>query len=111
METGPSQMKPIADLFGSYSIVSAREGKKKRTSERSELVRYFFEHAKPAWKGKTELKPSYVAWKLSHLSVQDLYAFKSMCEDRTRSGYPWAKYFWGSLKEQSWQKAGYEAGS
>lgn len=97
---------PLADLFGKYSIDTRSVLEKKRTrSERSELVRYFFENAKERWLGKKPLSPAYVGMKLAHLSLHDLYAFKSMCEDRSRGGYPWAKFFWGALKEQPWQIA------
>lgn len=87
----------LADLFGQYTLPE----KKKRTSERAELVRYFFDNAKIAWTGQRPLSPAFVGMKLASLSVQDLYAFKSMCEDRERSGYPWSKYFWGSLKARA----------
>lgn len=97
-----STPKPIADLFGNYTLPPV--GVKKRTSERAELVRYFYENAKVGWQGKGKLSPGYVGMRLAHLTVQDLYAFKSMCEDRRRTGYNWSKYFWGSLKSQPWQQ-------
>lgn len=99
-----STMKPIADLFGSYSMPEVK--KRKPTSERAELVRYFFENARLTWPGKKPLTPAFIGMKLSHLSLTDLYAFKSMCEDRRRTGYTWSKFFWGALKEQAWQQAG-----
>ena len=103
MDGETSTLNHVGSLFANY--VMPQPQAKKRTSERSELVRYFFEHASTAWTGKKPLSPGYVGMKLAHLTVQDLYAFKSMCEDRARSGYPWAKYFWGALKEQTWQTA------
>lgn len=101
-DTDTNTMRPIADLFGGYQVPTV--AKKKRTSERAELVRYFFEHAKAGWGGRGPLTPGFIGYKLAPLSVQDLYAFKSMCEDRSRNGYPWGKFFWGALKEQPWQQ-------
>lgn len=100
MEGQEHTITPLADLFGNYTLPPS--SKKKRTSERSELVRYFYDRAKTGWRGKTELTPARIAYKLSHLTLQDLYAFKSMCMDRERNGYPWSKYFWGSLKNHEW---------
>lgn len=91
----------MSSLFAGYTM--PQPTKKKRTSERTELVRYFYDHAAARWTGNRPLSPGYIGMKLAHLTIQDLYAFKSMCEDRARLGYPWAKYFWGALKEQSWQ--------
>lgn len=99
MESETSTLRPIASLFAGYELPVAP---KKRTSERSELVRYFFEHAKTDWGGSRPLEVRYVGFKLAHLKVRDLYALKSMCEDRATRGYPWAKFFWGSLKEHDW---------
>lgn len=93
----------IGSLFAGYEM--PQPVARKKTSERAELVRYFFDHAKASWPGKRPLSPGYIGMKLSHLSMTDLYAFKSMCEDRSRNGYAWGKFFWGSLKEQSWQTA------
>lgn len=83
----------IGSLFAKYDL-----SKKKPLNERAELVRYFFEHAKKGWLATRPLKPAYIASRLAHLSIFDLHAFKSQCEDRARRGYPWGKYFWGSLK-------------
>lgn len=102
MESETSTLHPIASLFEGYEIPVA----KTRTSERSELVRYFFEHAKAEWGGRRPLSAAYVGSRLSFLSILDLYAFKSMCEDRARNGYPWGKFFWGALKERKEDIAG-----
>lgn len=93
-------MEHIKDLFGKYQPLP----KKKRVTERSLLIQYFYENALSHWRGKQKLTPSYIGYKLSHLKMLDLYAFKSMCEDRRRNGYPWAKFFWGSLKSHEWNK-------
>lgn len=84
----------IGTLFAQYDVAT----KVKPMSERAELVRYFFENANKDWKGKTPLKPGYLGMRLAHLSMFDLHAFKSQCEDRRKNGYPWGKYFWGALK-------------
>ena len=100
VDTGPVS---LGTLFAGYELPGVV--KKKRTSERAELVRYFYEHALSGWPGKRPLSPGYMGMKLSHLSLMDLYAFKSMCEDRSRNGYAWGKFFWGSLKAEvrPWQ--------
>lgn len=94
MEGETNTLKSTASLLAKYKVPQ----QEKRTSERTELVRYFFEHARDGWMGNRPLNAGYLASRLSHLSVTDLYAFKSMCEDRIRNGYPWGKFFWGSLK-------------
>lgn len=95
----------MSHLFAGYELPKAKKG----ISERGELLNYFFEKAEVEWSGAKALKLPYVAFKLSHLTLLDLYAFKSMCEDRVRNGYPWGKFFWGSLKEQTWQRAGIDS--
>jgi hypothetical protein len=88
---------PIASLLGKYAAqVPARAC----ASERAELVRYFLDNAGAAWSGKRRLSAAYVGSRLAHLSVQDLYAFRSMLEDRARTqpGFVWSKAFWGMLK-------------
>lgn len=87
----------ISTLFARYDVAR----KVKPTSERAELMRYFFENAIKDWGGKTPLKPGYVGMRLAHLTMFDLHAFKSQCEDARRRQYPWSKYFWGSLKVKS----------
>lgn len=84
-------MEHIASLFGTYTP-------KKRTSERAELIRYFHERARD--KSGKPYRPAYIAARLSHLTVQDLYAFKSMLADRERTvpGFNWNKAFFGMLK-------------
>lgn len=83
----------ISNLVAGYQL------EKKSVNERAELVRYFFDHAKKGWLATRPLRPAYVASRLGHLSLMDLYAFKSILEDRMRSGKgPWGKLFWGMLK-------------
>lgn len=90
-------METATDLFG-IERYTHRTGKP--MAERSSLIKYFYEHAKLSWNSKRPLTPAYIASSLSHLALQDLYSFKSMCEDRARiqAGFVWGKFFWGSLK-------------
>lgn len=103
---------PISDMFegeNSSLMRSFKESlefsskvlfdpKKVRTSERSELIKFFVENLKDK-KGK-QYKPARIAMLLSHLKVKDLYVFKSMCKDRLdRNGeVAMNKYFWFSLR-------------
>jgi hypothetical protein len=84
-------------LFENYkpTLSSTR---RKNTSERAELVRYFFDHAAKEWTMPSVLTPRRIALKLSHLSMFDLYAFKKILEDKEKAGYPWSRAFWGMLK-------------
>lgn len=49
------------------------------------------------WKVVKEVKPSFVAFKLSHLNVGDLYYFLSTCR-QSKSGF--SKCFFGALKSR-----------
>lgn len=62
----------------------------KRVTERGELLKYFA--------SKLDKKISYVAFKVSHLALPDLYYIQSICNSYEREGNPWAKAFYGSLK-------------
>lgn len=72
----------------------------KRTSERAELIKFFVENLRN--KKDRPYAASYIAYRLSHLSVKDLYTFKSMCEDRLRRNGQEAfqKFFWWSIKSK-----------
>ena len=90
-----SDMERIGNLFGK----SAKPIRKRR-SERSELVEYFYLNANADRDGKKykKLPASFFAYKLSHLKVPDLYYLKSVCEDARRRGASWSKTFWYELK-------------
>lgn len=64
--------------------------KKSRKTERGELLKYFA--------GKIDKTIPYVAFRLTKMSLQDLYHIKSACDDYERMGEPWSKAFYGSLK-------------
>lgn len=71
---------------------------KKKTSERAELLKFWVDNLRDI-KGKP-YKPARIGMLLAHLSIQDLYAFKSQCNDRlTRNGQEtFQKYFWYAIK-------------
>lgn len=91
-------MKPISetvDLFGNSRFIR-NDGK--MLSERAGLVRYFHQRARN--KQGEQFDVGYIGLLLAHLDLQDLYAFKSMLEDRERTvpGFNWNKAFFGMLK-------------
>lgn len=71
---------------------------KNNKTERGELLKFFVDNIKNK-KGKT-YSFSFIAMKLSHLNIQDLYYFVSSCKDRlSREGeITMQKYFWWSIK-------------
>lgn len=89
--------------------------KKKPRSERAILIEYFQERA--VGKNNKPFSHAKINMMLSYCSVQDLYAFKSMLEDRARTFKPykgqdgkmvlsfnWNKTFFGMIKskETNW---------
>lgn len=97
-------MKPLADF-----LLAEPPQKKRAGSERSDLIRYFHDRAMDR-KGKP-FRAGYIAYRLAHLSIRDLYAFRSDLEDRMKTFRPyttkegeyvpsfnWNKAFWGALK-------------
>lgn len=79
--------------------------KSKITNERQSVIKMFVDalnltagtryKKNNTWVTVKEVKPSYVAYKLSHLKIQDLYGFYSVCRD-SKSGF--SKTFYGALK-------------
>lgn len=65
---------------------------KKKTSERSELVGYF--HERLTNKKGQKFRVQFIAMKLAHLKVPDLYYLQSICKQAKNFG----SCFWGSLK-------------
>lgn len=92
MET-ESHPKLLGDL-----ILKRQPTSQKRLSERASVVQYFHERARD--KNGKQFSAPYIGRRLSHLTLQDLYAFKSMLEDRSRTqiGFNWNKMFFGMLK-------------
>lgn len=78
--------------------------KKKINSERAYVISMFVEELNKIagtkykvgkeWKIVKEVKPAFVAWKLSHLKLVDLYSFLSQC----RQAKIFSKCFYGCLK-------------
>lgn len=88
-------MEHITNLFGQkFSLTK----KGMPQSERAELIKYFVDHARD--KNNKPFKASFIGYKLSHLKLEDLYSFKSMLVDRSRTqvNFNWNKTFWGMLK-------------
>lgn len=84
----------IKDLFGNGRFLK----KGKILSERAGLIKYFHERARNKFNETFDV--SYIGMILAHLTVQDLYAFKSMLEDRSRTkkNFNWNKDFFWELK-------------
>jgi hypothetical protein len=95
-------MEAIKDIFGRYSIAP----KKKARSEREDLISYFYDNALKNWDEKKygPLEPSFIAVRLSHSSIGDLYWFQkelnTYCEKNQCKvgGTKWSIKFWGMTK-------------
>jgi preprotein translocase subunit Sec61beta len=84
----------IKDLFGKERFLK----KGKVLNERAGLIKYFHERARNKLGDPFDV--SYIGMLLAHLTVQDLYAFKSMLDDRERTlpNFNWNKTFFGMIK-------------
>ena len=86
-----NKVVPIKDLFGNERFLK----KGKILNERAGLIKYFHERARN--KLDEQFDVSYIGMILAHLTLQDLYSFKSMLEDRARTkrNFNWNKdFFW-----------------
>lgn len=82
------QPKALADLFGGYTT---QRPKKARQSERGTLLEHFSQ--------KLSMPIPRFVWRLTGLSIKDLYYINSICDSYEREGKGvWAKCFYGSLK-------------
>lgn len=103
-------MQSIGTLFNTETI----KEKKPINSERAWVISQFVEELNKLagtkyqkdgkWFVVKEVKPSYVAWKLSHLKLVDVYYFLSECR-QSKSGF--SKCFYGALKsypQGNWTK-------
>ena len=90
-----TDIKEIKDLFGNSRFL--QKGKY-LMSERAGVLKYFIDRARDI--NNQPLRASFIGMKLSHLNITDLYAFKSMLQDRERTipDFNWNKAFWGMLK-------------
>lgn len=95
-------MQSIGTLFNTDSIPTK---KSKISNERQYVISQFVERLNvnvgkkykvgEVWKVQQEIKPAFIAFKLSHLSMSDLYYLLSTCKD-SKCGFE--KCFWGCLK-------------
>lgn len=86
-------MESISDAINKRRF---EKNNKKRPSERGELLEYFTEKINAGRKG-TKYKPltlKYVAVRVAHISVPDLYHLKKICN----SGKSFSQVFFGSIK-------------
>lgn len=81
-----NELKPIASLFHEYEIPP----KKARATERGELLKFFSE--------KMSRSIPFMAKRLAHLDIPDLYYLQSVCISYEREGKEFGKAFNGSLK-------------
>ena len=89
----PGRPKSILDLLQTRE---PQKQEKSRRTERGDLITYFHERVLDK-KGKS-FRIAFIATKLAHLSLQDLYYLKSTCEDASRRGKPFGAIFWWSIK-------------
>jgi hypothetical protein len=84
-----SSYASIADLFGNRQFV-----KKGRRTERGDLVSFF--------SNEMQREPRYIAFRLSHLTIPDLYYIKSVYTDtQRRNGNVSAiKYLWAITRTE-----------
>lgn len=76
----------------SISLFTKLPEVKKKGSERGDLLQYFTDTIKDR-KGKP-YRIAYIAMRLSHLQVKDLYYLQSLCKQSNN----FERTFWGSLK-------------
>lgn len=90
--------KRIGDLTNPY--VRGRSAARRSNSERAELIGWFTDKINIAREGTKfkKLACRAIGVKLAHLSVFDLYAFKSQALDYEKRGGSFSKYFFGALK-------------
>jgi len=94
-------METVGDVLKKYH--ERKEKREKMRSERADLIRQFTEAINAERDGVKykKLKPAFIAFRLSHIKkLSDLYAFLSMCNDRSKRGQSFSKYFWWAIKAQ-----------
>lgn len=83
-------MEQISSLF------NFEDKKSKAGSERATLIEFFVDNVKDR-KGK-KYKPSFIAMRVSHLKLADLYYMMSQAKEYEKKGGEIGKYFFGSLR-------------
>lgn len=84
-------MEPISSLFKVEPISKAN-------SERASVIEWFVNSMRD--KKGNKYKPSYIAFKVSHLNLQELYYMKSTAIAYQHNGGEVGRYFFGSLKNR-----------
>lgn len=81
-----------------FKPLEVKAGKQKSRSERSDLIGYF--HSKLLNKEGQPFKAQYLAIRLAHLTLEDLYYLKSVSEDilNRKDLTAMSKHFWWSIK-------------
>lgn len=84
-------MQSLTDLFGTYRLaVRYKPSGKQQGSERGELVSYFAK--------ELERDVRFVAVRMSHYTLDQLYALRSAFSDRlTRNGQESARKYWWAI--------------
>jgi len=69
-------------------------------SERATVISIFVQEINKERTGTKfkQLSPKAIAIKLSHLKLQDLYTFLSLCRDYKNRQKSFSRYFFGALK-------------
>jgi hypothetical protein len=67
-------------------------------TERGDLIQDFLDRLTPDWNGKRPLTFSYLVFRLTGLSKDDLYYLRSLCDQESRRGVPYGKVFFGAIK-------------
>lgn len=88
-----SSHKSIADILAQHA---PKEPKATKRTERGDLITYF--HQRLTDKKGKRFNIGFIATKLAHLKLHDLYYLKSTCEDAERRGKPFGAIFWWSIK-------------
>ena len=84
-----------------FDIIKEKQQiKQGATSERASVIQQFTEEINQEREGTKYklLTGKVIAIKLSHLKLQDLYTFLSLCRDYKNRQKSFSKYFFGALK-------------
>lgn len=86
-------MQPISMLLPELKVSDVRP---KLKNQRQYLISLFEEQLNKDRGDRKPLTSAFIAVKMSHLSILDLYAFLGICE----KGDIFAKVWWGALKDR-----------
>ena len=67
--------------------------KTKATSERADVISQFIDRLNENLGGRKPFKPSFIAFKMAHMTLQQLYEFLASCKEANNFG----KFWWWSL--------------